>query len=498
MIQFFKNIIQQVEESKYPLYYYLFIFLFSVNTRNLLEVLSYREFSLNDFYPHLHYTAYYVAIVLASVSLLHLLLKRDIIKVLKVNLTFIPAIILCPVVDIILFLGFEIDQTLGYLSPEIHGELLPYFFTFFGNHVGANMGPSIGYRIEVFSVLAFMTLYVFTVTQSVIKAVISFILMYCLIFFFCSTPYLLVNLPWKYSTQLVPYYMLISLFLLIFTFHRARPDLSKIIWKDSRPFRMMFYQLLFLSGVFFGLWKGGKIQGPALFMAVFVVISIGFAWIFSVITNNITDVSIDKLSNPNRPLITKSIDSKTYMSIAWVCLSLSLLFALQAHTLFFLLALVFITNYFIYSHPPIRLKRYLLISKIPIALNILCLFSAGVIYTGTPENALGFYDISFIFIGGMLAANIIDLKDTIGDKADNVSTLPNLIGIRNAKIVLSLVLFAIYAMSFPYFKNDKFYYTAIVIGIFQLWLINRKNYKDVFVIILVVITLLLSLFDKLA
>jgi len=104
---------------------------------------------------------------------------------------------------------------------------------------------------------------------------------------------------------------------------------------------------------------------------------------------------------------------------------------------FFIISL-FIGNYFLYSAPPLRIKRIPFFSKLLISLNSLILIILGFfIITGSIINFP--WEITIVFlIGATAVANFIDIKDYEGDKKVGVKTLPVILGIRKAKFLISL------------------------------------------------------------
>ena len=508
LFQFANRVISSVEASKHPYYYYVFVFVFSVLARNFLEVLAYGEVKLSDWYAHLHYSTYYIALVIFLLLALAFVTGEKVAVTGKVILTFIPIIIICPIIDLVLSYGFDLKQTLGYLSPELHGNFFSKYFLYFGNSIGVNlsapgifklnMGPSIGYRAEVFFVLVGFGIYIGVKTKSLVKSLIGVLLIYTLIYFFCSTPFVLKNFLKlsPYAPQLVPYYLLLSFIGLIPMFIKAFPKESKMIFNDFRWLRLAFYELIFLFGVVYGLKEGGVIRPSTLYQGVFVLISIFFLWKHAVMVNNIEDITIDKVSNSKRPLITKAIDLKLYQQLAWWMLGLGLVYALYADIIIWYFLAIFSFNYFIYSAGPIRLKRVPIISKLPIALNILLLFILGNVYTGVGFSNIPVEVVLFIVLGGTLALNIIDIKDFQGDKKAGIKTLPVLIGLKPAKLLLGILFLGGHLLGFIFTIKNETYFILVVLGVLQLISITSKNYSDKRVVGLFLVSILCVIVER--
>lgn len=504
LLSFANQVVSKVEEGKSPFYHYVFVFLFAITARNFLEVFAYQEVKLNDWYAHLHYSTYYVALVAALIWITALLSNSPILKIAKLVLTFIPIIIICPLVDLVALHAFSLPQTLGYLSPEIHGNFFGEYFTFFGHHIGDNLspskpnfGPSIGYRVEVFFVLVGLGFLLYVKTKNVARTVLGLMVLYTLIYFFCSTPYVLKSLlPGKYGPKLVPYYMLIGLVFLLIGLGRHAPKKVGSIVKDSRPFRMLFYLLLFMFGTTWGLTEGGMINSALIFPGVFILISIAGAWVYSVMTNNIQDVEIDRVSNPNRPLVKgEPLELEWYKQAAWFVFAITLTFALYADVVVLFFISIYLLSYFLYSCPPIQFKRLPIISKFPIAINVLLLLLLGLNYVGKPE-VMTWEILIFVLVGGTLALNVIDIKDREGDKRAGIKTLPVLLGLKQAKFLIGLVFLIGHGFGFLFVESTNTYFILLAMGLLQFYLITRKDYSDKWVVGLFTTAILVAIIEK--
>jgi 4-hydroxybenzoate polyprenyltransferase len=485
MLKFADRLIKSVEDSDHPFYYYLFVFVFSIVVRNFLEVFAYGEVQISSWYAHLHYSTYYLALVAWFIVLISTITKQKIDSVYKVVFTFIPIIIICPVIDLIALHTFDLKQTLGYLSPELHGAFFSKYFTYFGNSIGVtlnvqnvfkpNMGPSIGYRLEVLFVLIGFGFYFYSKTKNVFKTVVAVVISYTLIYLFCSTPYIISLITRPYSPQLVPYYLFLLFIGLVFIFAMRFPKQATIVFKDFRWLRLGYFELLFIFGAVYGLTKGGVFKLSILYNGIFAMIAIAMAWKHAVITNNMVDIEIDKISNPERPLFSDSISQKFYSNLAWVVFAIALIYAMYSSLLTFTFILIFMMNYFVYSAPPLRLKRVTILSKFPIAVNSLLLLLLG---------------------AGTVILNIIDLKDYEGDKSAGIKTLPVVIGLKPAKFWLAVLVLSAYLLSFIFMKNNAAYFILIGVGILQFMAINRKNYNDSLIISLMLLSLVIGISEK--
>ena len=108
-----QSIISKVEAKGSPFFYFLFVFFFSIVVRNFLEVITYREIKLSDWYAHMHYSTYYLALVGWIIILLKVFVKEKTETIAKVVLTFMPIIIICPIIDFGVHQFVDFHQVLG-------------------------------------------------------------------------------------------------------------------------------------------------------------------------------------------------------------------------------------------------------------------------------------------------------------------------------------------------------------------------------------------------
>ncbi len=110
-------------------------------------------------------------------------------------------------------------------------------------------------------------------------------------------------------------------------------------------------------------------------------------------------------------------------------------------------------NYFLYSMPPLQLKRVTFFSKLLISLNSLILVLLGQLFHsgdfGLPLNI-----IIFFFVCVTATLNFIDLKDYEGDKNAGIKTLPVALGLDRSKKVIGLFFFISYMTAGLAFSNS--------------------------------------------
>jgi len=476
--------IKKVETSKAPLIYFILTFFFAATLRNFLEIFSSNAPMKFDAFSH--YYLSYACLALGLIILFHYITKEKIVKISRVILPSFLILILVPIIDLII--SFGRGHTITYMLPGKHDDLGFRFLTFFGPFNGAGITP--GMRIEIGLIISCSFLYFFIKKRSIIRSLFSSFLTYSLIFTYCAMPFVLkaflnlFGLTYNFSSLLMrSFYLLLILILGAWLFYLHNKKYFIEILKDIRPFRLLHYELMFVLGII--LVGSIQLTPTTLFNWIFIMASIVFAWLFSVITNNLADIDIDKITNKKRPSVSKSIPVEYYKQLSWIFLLLAIVYSWAVDFTSLFLMLLFIGNYFLYSMPPFRLKRVPFFSKLFIAINSLVLLALG--YTsvsGGPSISAG---IIFLFLAGLTALiNFIDIKDYEGDKKAGIRTLPVILGLKKSKLVIGSFFLILHTVLYFILGNVDLLLPLITIGAIQFCLINRRSYseKPVFIVYL--------------
>ncbi len=262
--------------------------------------------------------------------------------------------------------------------------------------------------------------------------------------------------------------------------------------KDLRYLRIGHYVLF----IFLGAALRPDFPPPNLNLETFInfllaIISIVFSILFSIITNNLADLEIDKISNPNRPHITGVIDQRSYLKYAFISFFFSVSFSAMVNFEVFLLNFVFILLYFIYSIPPFRLKRIPILSKMIIGINSVILLNMGriILY---PNKFFPILPTTLLAIGVGIISNFIDIKDYEGDLAGGIKTIPVLIGLKISKKIIGLCFIFIYPCAiillYPYFPLNFLINSLLpilfFIALIQYYFINRNHFEERFIFLI--------------
>jgi len=491
-----KNIINSLENSKAPLIYFILTFIFITSLRNFIELFSDTDTSQISFAEFFHYDISYIALAMIIIILLYFFIKKDILKITKVVLTSFLILLIVPIIDLIWSFGKGLNM--AYMLPGSHSNLMQRFFTFFGDFSGLGITP--GIRIEIIIVLLGVFFYIYINSSRIIKSLLGVLFAYSIYFFYLAAPFLvkglleIFGLTYKYSDSLMTnFFLLVILFAGIFIAYISNKEYFRLIIKDIRPFRLLHFELMFLIGFIIGFNKFGTFvfDSTNIFSFIFIPAGIIFAWIYSVITNNIVDYNIDKVSNNNRPLIESKINKTAYYKLSWIILFFALFYPLMVSFKAFFMILLFTGNYFLYSMPPLRLKRIPLFSKMIIAFNSLILVMLGFIISTGKLEGFSVILIAFFLIGFALAINFIDIKDYEGDKEAGIKTLPVILGLKKSKFIIGLFFLLAYLAAYFLINNLYLIPVLFIFGITEFLLINRKNYneKPVFFVYLLSLTL---------
>lgn len=491
-----------------------FITLFSISLiRTLIENFSNPEplGVFTDWTTFLGYILFYSTILFMVPVVLSFFINKKPTTLLKYSITLFPIILVAPIVDLLITQGAGLCMA---YNASHHTTLLKDFVTFFGPI--RSCGITIGIRFEILLILCGVAYFIYSETKNTLKTIGAVIASYAIIFLNLSLPGLMVTLDPRTSLDVSTSVYFGSIFnnsLLygVHTFIQASTNgvqlfyehlalfISRILWvaslvsvfliffisfpskikaflKNSRPERLLYYLLIAAVGSHIAYLLGFT---PKVFSAadIFGFIVFGLVlilnFLLAVQINDIEDISIDTISNTTRPLVTQTLSGKEMVYIAWILGFFVLTGALLFNYTVFVLMVLFQVLYVIYSVPPLRLRTGFPINPICIGtIATVVLFSGYFLVSGN-QNFISFPKnialIFFLFITTI--ASVKDLKDTVGDKKNLITTLPTLLGETKAFVVLCVCVIAwflfIAIKTFPYFPNFTYalyFLTAIVIS----------------------------------
>ena len=220
------------------------------------------------------------------------------------------------------------------------------------------------------------------------------------------------------------------------------------------------------------------------YLWIFLIpVSTALAAIFAIVTNNIEDLEIDKISNPDRPLVIGSVSKKAYLHRGVIALIISILVALCVHPYFAAGILGVTLGYLIYSLPPLKLKRVPILAKEIIGLNSLFFVLSGFLLSGAELTSFPIIQLAFIMGPLALSSNFIDLKDLEGDKAAGIKTLPGLMGLKRSRILIAIFTVSTYIMAFVILGKLWTLILIIPQGVLHLALLFKTPYREKWVFV---------------
>ena len=489
VIVFFRRIIHLLESAQIGFTNYILSFVGAITLRNFLEIFSDR--SLPSITRYAHYYCSYICASLSLIILFYFATKEKVGKIARVVLPFFLIVILAPLLDLALSGGK--GYNMSYLLPGFHQNLFLRFITFFGHF--DKLGVTPGMKIEISLALSFSFIYFFVKTGKWLKSLLFSIFMYSLIFFYCIIPFFaktimqFFRLEYVYSDMLMRNIYFLLLFILgAWMFYLYNRAYFTAIVKDMRILRILHFELMFVLGYVFAR-RQVYLTAGLLWTWFFISAAIFFAGLFSLATNNLADCDIDKVSNKTRPLVSQRISRQDYTRLSWIFLAAAIFYSSAANFMALFITLLLIGNYFLYSMPPLRLKRIPFFSKLFISLNSLALFILGYyLSTGNlwvPDRAIVFFLLYFT-----PAINFIDIKDYEGDKLNGIRTFPVILGLRLSKFIIGIFFLLSYFAIGAIAPGSRLLVFSAIFGLLMFLLINRKNYSEKPVLI----AYLLSLF----
>jgi 4-hydroxybenzoate polyprenyltransferase len=128
-----------------------------------------------------------------------------------------------------------------------------------------------------------------------------------------------------------------------------------------------------------------------------------------------------------------------YRNLRVIIFGLASFIALIVGEKFFLLSIVLFALPYIYSTPPLRLRRFVGISNIIIALHavFLAIFGIYIFYPDPQFREFPRLILLAIFIGVTLVSSVKDIKDREADRKLGIKTLPSVLGDKKSRLIIA-------------------------------------------------------------
>jgi 4-hydroxybenzoate polyprenyltransferase/tetratricopeptide (TPR) repeat protein len=527
-----KIFIESIEEQKHNVFIWLLTLFSIIFARNFLEGVLERGHIIGlSSIPHtsyinffIHFPFFFVSLLLALTIILRYLTRENIEKILRVIVPFSIIIILPPIIDFIVSNGK--GATLSYMISSRDAYLL---LTRFFNPFVEIKGLTYGVRIEVFIGCLLTLLYVFIKTKNILKALLGTMGFYLIVVFWASLPVIIANvlhpllrgeitpvLPYlkifrsgglvqteSQKLSLINLFLFVICFLWTFYLYNKKKFISAL--SNIRPLRSIHYCGMTLFGIFIGymIFKDTYIfpfSNPFDFLAIVgLMTAMFFIFQCAVTMNDIFDITGDKVSSEKRPLAKGTFTYKEYIVLAIFFFIVSLLFSFSVRPFASILILFFTVLSFIYSAPPLRIKRIFPLSTFTLAFATLISLYLGFSIFAFEKTAYIFplkitFLILFVFT---LSFAVKDIKDYKGDKKMRVFTITTMFGQRKGKFIIAFLMLISY-LSVPLITRIYWIFIpSVIIGVFTSVIILSKKPKEGFIFIgyfIFVIVLILSVF----
>lgn len=508
MFQKLVNLVEKIEKTPTNFYLWSLTFLSIIFARVLMENWLGKMINRSGDYFFHHFSYTLVFFLLSYLLFLAFLMKKLDLKIKaasNVMLWGYLIIIFPPLFDFILLNDRPYLSFYGIYSL---GEMPYRFFTFFGD--SPDYGMTYGVRIEIaFTVLALLV-YGFIKTRNKIKALIISIEAYLILFFLGTFPSWMtilvrgfqkgpLNVAESDIVQLffpsvrlfarstgsylnalsiklsLVYGFILFLFVCWGLYVLYRKQFLAFL-KNARPVQLGYHIGLLLAGMFLAVaftrinWDLNIFN---IFALLLVMVSVAFAWLASVVVNDIYDKKIDHLTNQTRPLIVKDFSNEAYITTGVVLFAVSIFFSAMVSPKVAFLLMAYQALAFFYSAWPFRLKRFLGVASLVSSIASLLILFAGFILAAPmedigqlPTRIIWLLGVAFIF-----CLPIKDLKDIKGDKADGVMTFPVVFGEYWGKVIIGGGIFFAYVFSVIAFNEKKLLLWALFLGGVSFWLV---------------------------
>lgn len=423
----------------------------------------------------IHFALFFVAVALGLACLLKPL-TRNAPSIMNITLFGLCAIWIAPLVDLA-FTG-SAGAKMSYIFAGTDEILTRYLTTFASQGEG---GLTLGLQVEIGFILCLITAFVFLYRRNFLAPLLAAPLAHLYIFILgCVTSFLVLatnkgpylatltaqkasdyfqhavaraafsqNLegqayvgPATINLIMIQLLLLLCVGLGLVWFALDRPKVLRATLRNCRPERTLFYMLFLALGLLLAdVWHKTVPYNWADYLSIAVLALSWFAaWMYAVHVNDISDIEIDRISNPTRPFVTRELSREEMDQAGILWLVISLIGACSLGDYVFLLNLTYIACAYSYSATPLRLKRVPVLASLLIALASLVTIFAGFFLMSPDKTQRAFpyslaLGILLVFTAGV---NIRDVKDIEGDKAQGIMTLPVLFGAHGAQVVGAL------------------------------------------------------------
>ena len=196
------------------------------------------------------------------------------------------------------------------------------------------------------------------------------------------------------------------------------------------------------------------------------------------IINDICDIEIDKINQPQRPLPSEIISSKEAYILYSLFTIISILLSIRLDLSALLIVLFSHLLLFLYSK---YLKQIPLVGNITVAFLTGFVFIFGGVVVGNPSAAI--LPAIFAFLINLIREIVKDVQDIEGDRQAGLFTFPIKFGVLKSKFIISfftfvLIIFTLYPFIVKLYKIEFFVIVMVSVNPVMIYIIKKIYEKD--------------------
>ena len=398
--------------------------------------------SYDDLNYYLHMFASWVCIFLSMTLPVKAFLGLSYRESLRFTLLFFPVILTVPAIDFL--------ATGGAGARIVYAQELSLFADYFLGMLNPFQTLPLvtpGVRCEILAVTAgSFLLALFPFRRGLLRSILLAVSIYLSIFFYGFLPSLVealgVNLE-KFAefsaTGVIRSQRFAFIYLWLFFVLSAaagwvlfREDRARVraVASLAFPSRSLHYLLLLVFGFLYaaqaGAIYGRLLNGADVSKLAMALVSIFLLFVHAKITNDMNDLTIDRISNPGRPLVSGVLTTAAAGSLGRLAWGAGWVAALMTAKIFICCWLALWAASHVYSAPPFRLRRFYPAGHLTLAAIGSLVFLAGTMlalgdgaYNRISEKAIFVY----VFLAFFCLCHLKDFKDMEGDRAAGVGNI---------------------------------------------------------------------------
>src|SRR3989344_851076 len=411
-----------------------------------------------SYWTVIFWQSWFLSLFICFIMVIYLFSKTEFIKIARLTLAGLP-IILLPAIALLFGKNRHFDFPQGSWSEILFNISTVFAFI-------STLGPV--FTAEILIVL--FAVFIFLILKtSFFKSLLGVIGIYAALVFFALQGKILNDLLNIFPTNLKisQTYAVINFFILIgfgfALFSIIAKSKMKVVIFNLRPERLLSF---FIFG--FLCFLGVKLTGG--FFTLNFILSFAlfiFFLFYAVLSNDVSDINIDKVSNPNRPYA-RGIFSKKEMSILQilVLLAIAILVLIIDSMPILIITAINIGLSILYS--VFRFRKFLFSHLIAAAGESTVVLYGYFAQMPTSSfalvEALILFFAVFVFLAFFLP--IKDLKDFAGDKKENVRNFLTVFSWRSGKILTAIsvslaYIFFAFIMGSPAFFVLSFFFAGL-------------------------------------